>query len=147
MATACVSQRCGLCAFELQEGDKIVASESGFASSAICMLTRIVTDDGQQSAEIYNNYSMEDESGARFTRCQGACRHLDGQAIGCHAICAKHAPSTSRTSLLEVLAYQYEPSPIETTTRLRWLESTSAPMTLARILKHAKPHLPQELRL
>lgn len=57
-------------------------------------------------------------------------------------MCAKHAPSTSRTSLLKVLEYQYKPSPIETSTRLTWLQSKSA-----RILKHAKPHLPQELRL
>ncbi|KAK2051440.1 hypothetical protein LY76DRAFT_398607 [Colletotrichum caudatum] len=129
MARACVSQRCGLCAFELQEGDKIVA----------------ITDEGQQSGEMSNTYLMEDESGAAFSRCLGACPHLDGQTIGCHTGCAKHVPSTSLALLLRVLAYQYEPSPFEIARRMQWIHLRFASTTP--ILTYAKPHLPQELRL
>lgn len=144
MATACVSQRCGLCGFELQKGDKIVASKFAFEALAICLLTYLVTDGGQQSGEMYNDFLMNDGQDATFEQCLGTCSHPDGRAIGCHAMCANHIPLTSREMLLKVLAYQYEPSPFEITRRMRWIRLRFASTP---ILRHVKPQLPKELRL
>ncbi|KAK2030810.1 hypothetical protein LX32DRAFT_637868 [Colletotrichum zoysiae] len=133
----CVPQRCGLCGFELHMGDKIVA----------------FTDGGRQTGEMVNSLCMDDGNHRQmrmgycemFKRCVRDCSHEDGFAIGCHAACVKHVPSTSRTWLLEVLAYQYEPSPSEIARRVQWMNLRLASTTP--ILRHAKPHLPQELRL
>lgn len=91
-----------------------------------------------------NHFGMEDDSGVSFAQCIGTCSHRNGRAIGCHAMCGNYVPSTLRTSFLKVLAYQYEPSPAEITTRVGWIYSqwASGP-----IWKHLKPYLPQELRL
>ncbi|KAK1843036.1 hypothetical protein CCHR01_14341 [Colletotrichum chrysophilum] len=124
MATACISQRCGLCGFKLQTNDRIVA----------------ITDDGQQSGELLNNLSMHDDFGAAFEQCLGACPHLGGRAKGCHTSCANYVPITLRALLLKVLAYQYEPSPPELSRRMRWLR-----LQVTSLLRHAKPHLPQEI--
>lgn len=91
-----------------------------------------------------NDYLMEHEQDATFKQCIGACSYSDGRAIGCHATCANHVPSTSRAVLLKALAYQYEPSPFEIARRMRWICLQFA--SRAPVLKHGKPHLPQELR-
>lgn len=104
------------------------------------MLTSAVTDDGQQSGELLNNLSMHDDFGAAFEQCLGACPHLGGRAKGCHTSCANYVPITLRALLLKVLAYQYEPSPHELARRMRWLR-----LQVTSLLRHAKPHLPQEI--
>ncbi|KAK1585888.1 uncharacterized protein LY79DRAFT_518029 [Colletotrichum navitas] len=125
MATPCVSQRCGLCGFKLQDNDDIVA----------------IMHDGQQSKTMTNKPSILEEF--EFIECVGACPHLGGQATGCHIACANHVPSALRVSLLRALAYQYEPSPSELAARIRWLRLQFA---TSPILRRAEPHLPQELR-
>ncbi|KXH65948.1 hypothetical protein CSAL01_13571 [Colletotrichum salicis] len=125
MATTCISQKCGLCGFKLRTNDRIVT----------------VADNGQCSGEMLNNLLMEDEFGVTFEQCLGACPHLGGQAKGCHATCANYVPATSRALLLKVLEYQYEPSPSEYASRMAWLyRQYTSP-----ILRHLKPHLPQEI--
>ncbi|KZL64983.1 hypothetical protein CT0861_12835, partial [Colletotrichum tofieldiae] len=128
MATACISQRCGLCGFKIQKNDRIVA----------------VMNDGRQSGEMSYNLSMTDQYGASFEECLGACPHRGGREVGCHAMCASLVPLASRASLLKVLTYQYEPSPFEVTRRMNWFHIQFA--STSPIWRHAKPHLPQELR-
>lgn len=149
MASACVSQRCGFCGFQLQNGDKIVASKSMYCIETyffhvLLANISVVTDDGHSSGEMSNHLAMDDEFGEAFEQCLGACSHLDGRAVGCHAACANYIPPPSRASSLQVSAYQYEPSPADVVRRLRWLrlQWISTP-----ILRHAKPPLPQEIRL
>lgn len=146
MAAPCIPQRCGLCLFELQRNDKIFASKLIKSRSIHDMiwLSGIVTEDDRQSGEMPYYLSMYDNFGAHFQQCIGACSHHNGQAIGCHITCGDSVPELLRTSFLKALAYQYEPSPADTTKRIRWIYSQWASTT---ILRYTKPHLPQELCL
>ncbi|KAK1624561.1 hypothetical protein BDP81DRAFT_110713 [Colletotrichum phormii] len=125
MATPCISQRCGLSGFKLQDNDIIVA----------------MMQNGQQSVMMPNTRSKLEDYG--FIECVGACPHLGGQATGCHKECTNQVHSPLRESLLKALAYRYEPTPTEAATRMKWLHQhvSSSP-----ILRLVKPRLPEELR-
>lgn len=149
MVTACVSQRCGLCCFKLNENDKIFASKliSRYPSdkAQANWYNLQVTEDGQQSGEMINNLSMDDSGGSLFEECIESCSHRHGRAIGCHAMCGNSVPASFlRASFLKVLVYQYEPLPAETTQRMRLLYLRWASTS---VLRYAKPALPAELCL
>ncbi|OBR03246.1 hypothetical protein CH63R_12373 [Colletotrichum higginsianum IMI 349063] len=147
MALACVPSRCGLCGFEFECADWMVVSRLHSPHlSAICLLTYVyvVKDDGQQSRVMYHAILWSNIQDAIFKPCRWKCSHSGGRAKGCHAKCANQVPSTSLAVLLKALAYQHEPLPFEIARRIRWICLQYA--SRAPVLKHAKPHLPQELR-
>lgn len=87
---------------------------------------------------------MDDDYGASFEQCIGACSHRNGRAIGCHTMCADSVPAVLRASFLKILAYQYEPSPANVVRRYGWICSQWASTP---ILRYTRPLLPQEIRL
>lgn len=106
-------------------------------------LTNVAVLDGEKSEKMSNRPLMTDRLGGSYEQCLGACTHLYGRAVGCHAICVKNVPSASRASIIDVMIHQYEPSRSEIARRINKLSSAFA----TTISHYATPNLPLEVCL
>ncbi|KAK1955939.1 hypothetical protein LY78DRAFT_621316 [Colletotrichum sublineola] len=127
MKSVCVPRHCGLCRYQLNVGDFIVA----------------VGRDGTERSQPYR-YSVigftDSFLGIEYVQCRGRCHH-DEKGVGCHIDCNNIVSPETFSEIHEVTAPDFEPSTIANKQRLRWLRSW-----LASILRTATQYrLPLEI--
>ncbi|CCF40620.1 hypothetical protein CH063_11142, partial [Colletotrichum higginsianum] len=130
MKSVCVPRRCGLCGFELQLGDNIVAVRR--------------SDIKTSQPYKYSIVGFTDSVlGIDYAQCLGRCHH-DEQRAGCHVDCIEITPDFTLAKVLEVTTPAFEPPVLADKRRIRWFQSRLAGI-LETTTRHL-PHLPEEVR-
>ncbi|WQF76305.1 hypothetical protein CDEST_01319 [Colletotrichum destructivum] len=130
MKSVCVPRRCGLCGFELQLGDNIVAVRR--------------SDIKTSQPYKYSIVGFTDSVlGIDYVQCLGRCHH-DEQRAGCHVDCIEITPDFTLAKVLEVTTPAFEPPVLADKRRIRWFQSRLAGI-LETTTRHL-PHLPEEVR-
>ncbi|KAK1656620.1 hypothetical protein BDP55DRAFT_699441 [Colletotrichum godetiae] len=105
----CVPRLCGLCRFELQYGDDIVAVRRS---------DRDISPSYKYSIGGFIDSTLDVD----YVKCRGRCNH-DEQRIGCHVICVEVTSPETFTNILDVAAHAFEPPAIADIRRIRWFQS------------------------
>ncbi|KAL0929570.1 uncharacterized protein CTRU02_215469 [Colletotrichum truncatum] len=130
MKSVCVPPRCGVCRFEIQHGDSIVA-------------VRPLDSERSQPYKHSIVGFTDSDPDMEFFECCGRCHH-DEQRVGYHVECISGISNATLSKILETTASAYDPPVIAQQRRIRWFQSR-----LATILKTATRHilhLPEEVR-
>ncbi|KAI3530984.1 hypothetical protein CABS02_14334 [Colletotrichum abscissum] len=125
----CVPRLCGLCRFELQRGDDIVAVRRS---------DRDMSPSYKYSIGGFIDRTLDVD----YVQCRGRCDH-DEQRIGCHVICIEVTSPETFTNILDAAAHAFEPPAIADKRRIRWFE-----FYLADVIRTASRHissLPREV--
>ncbi|TQN72734.1 hypothetical protein CSHISOI_02737 [Colletotrichum shisoi] len=130
MKSVCVPRGCGVCQFELQLGERIVA----------------VRRSGAELSQSFENSLMgfvDTAQDIEFIQCFTKCHH-DEQRDGCHADCIAISSNATLHTVLKATAPAFEPPMIVEKRRIRWFT-----LRLAGILETATRHvlhLPEDVR-
>lgn len=143
MRSICVPRHCGLCRFELGDGDCIMAAKQPHtprlsSPGTLIPLVRRSDTELSQSYEYCTEGLTDDARGIEYVQCRGRCHH-DEQRAGCQVDCVEIASPQTLARIIQVTAPTFEPSPIAGKRRLLWLQ-----FWLASILREATRRLPLE---
>lgn len=147
MSFTCFIERCGICNIILDWRETVVLGEDRAPSCCDCVasLTAFKVRGELISNEMTGLKPMIDQTGTEYIVCLGDCRHRS-RATACHVDCAKQVAPWPLPEATRMLAYQYEPTPLEVEDRKRRLHDISFRF-LSQILRQLPPEITSDIAM